>query len=55
MDYHTRIMMLGSCFVENIGKKLEYFRFHTDINPCGIVYNPMSLPVPICCKITVSG
>lgn len=43
IDYSTRLMMLGSCFVENVGAKLEYFRFKTDINPCGIVYNPLSV------------
>jgi len=43
IDYTTRMMLLGSCFVENIGTKLEYFKFRTDINPCGIVYNPLSV------------
>ena len=43
IDYSTRLMMLGSCFVENVGAKLEYFRFKTDITPCGIVYNPLSV------------
>lgn len=43
IDYSTRLMMLGSCFVENVGAKLEYFRFKTDIQPCGIVYNPLSV------------
>lgn len=43
IDYTTGLMMLGSCFVENIGAKLDYFKFNTDINPCGIVYNPMSV------------
>lgn len=43
IDYTTRIMLLGSCFVENVGAKLEYFRFKTEINPCGIVYNPLSV------------
>lgn len=43
IDYCTRMMLLGSCFVENIGAKLEYFKFQTDINPCGIVYNPLSV------------
>lgn len=36
------LMMLGSCFTENIGGKLSYFKFDVDINPCGIVYNPLS-------------
>lgn len=43
IGYDSHIMMLGSCFVENIGKRLEYFRFKTDVNPCGIVYNPVSV------------
>ena len=37
VDYTTPVMMLGSCFVENMGEKLKYFRFPVDINPCGIV------------------
>ncbi len=43
IDYTTKLMLLGSCFVENIGAKLEYFKFQTDINPCGIIYNPFSV------------
>lgn len=43
LDHKTPLMLIGSCFVENIGAKLEYFRFKTDINPCGIVYNPFSV------------
>ena len=43
VEYSTRMMLLGSCFVENIGAKLAYFGFQTDINPCGIVYNPLSV------------
>ncbi len=43
IGYTTSILMLGSCFVENMGAKLEYFKFQVDINPCGIVYNPLSV------------
>lgn len=43
IDYGTRMMFLGSCFVENIGERLDYFRFSVDVNPCGIVYNPLSV------------
>lgn len=42
IGYASRILMLGSCFAENIGEKLTYFKFDADINPCGIVYNPLS-------------
>lgn len=42
IGYASRILMLGSCFTENIGEKLTYFKFDADVNPCGIVYNPSS-------------
>lgn len=40
--------MLGSCFAENIGEKMKYFKFRVDINPCGIVYNPLSVASTLC-------
>jgi len=41
--YNDSIMLVGSCFAENIGEKLTQGKFNTDINPFGIVYNPVSL------------
>ncbi len=38
-----RVLMLGSCFVENIGAKLEKNKFQVDINPFGTLYNPASI------------
>ena len=38
-----KILMLGSCFVENIGKKLEENKFSVGINPFGTLYNPVSV------------
>lgn len=43
LDYDNSMLLMGSCFTENIGQKLKYFRFRTEINPCGIVYNPLSV------------
>lgn len=43
LDYGSGMFMLGSCFTENIGQKLSYYKFPVDINPCGIVYNPLSV------------
>lgn len=43
LDYATRMMLVGSCFTENMGEKLKYFRFPVEVNPCGIVYNPLSV------------
>jgi lysophospholipase L1-like esterase len=39
IDYHSNILLLGSCFVENIGKKFEYFKFQNLQNPLGIQFN----------------
>ncbi len=35
-------MLLGSCFAENISKYLLENKFDVDVNPFGIVYNPLS-------------
>lgn len=38
-----RLLMLGSCFTENIGGMLHSYGFELDCNPFGIVYNPISI------------
>jgi hypothetical protein len=43
LSYNDNIMLLGSCFAENMGEKLSQNKFATDINPFGIIYNPVSL------------
>lgn len=52
IGYDTPVMMLGSCFVENIGAKLEYFKFPVDVNPCGIVYNPLPVADTLDCLLS---
>ncbi len=37
------LVFMGSCFTENIGKKLVDYKFSTLINPFGILYNPESI------------
>lgn len=41
--HKDKIMTLGSCFSENIGKKLQERCFDVDINPFGVLYNPFSV------------
>ena len=41
--YDDKLLLLGSCFSENIGKKLLQFKYTTVINPLGIVYHPVPL------------
>jgi hypothetical protein len=43
INHKTGLMMIGSCFTENIGARLSEYKFDLDINPFGIVYNPMSV------------
>lgn len=43
ISHKDRIMLLGSCFTENIGNKLSINGFETLINPFGILYNPFSI------------
>jgi len=43
IDYDSKILMLGSCFVENIGDKLEYFKFQNIRNPFGILFHPLAI------------
>lgn len=43
IGYESRVLLLGSCFVENIGGKLEYFKFRNLQNPLGILYHPLAL------------
>ena len=41
---HTdRLMLLGSCFVTHIGRKLVEAKFRCDVNPYGVLYNPFSI------------
>ena len=43
IDHKSNILLLGSCFAENIGDRLHFHKFKTVQNPFGIVYNPISL------------
>jgi len=43
IDYQSKLVLLGSCFVENIGAKLEYFKFQQLQNPFGILFHPLAI------------
>ena len=43
ISYKDRIMMLGSCFSDNIGKQLQDLGFNVCVNPFGTLYNPESI------------
>jgi len=43
IDHTSKILLLGSCFVENIGQKLDYYQFQNLRNPFGIFYHPEAI------------
>ncbi|HDZ07230.1 hypothetical protein LCGC14_0333060 [marine sediment metagenome] len=43
IDYSSQLMLLGSCFSENIGAKLEHYKFQGLQNPFGILFHPLAI------------
>jgi lysophospholipase L1-like esterase len=43
IDYNSKVLLLGSCFTEHIGGKLEYYKFHNLQNPFGIIFHPKAM------------
>lgn len=43
IDYHSKILSVGSCFAENMAEKFDYFKFQNETNPFGIIFNPVSI------------
>ncbi len=47
IDYSTPIIAIGSCFAERMGERLQSLAFKVNINPFGILYNPLSIAAGI--------
>ncbi|HET8574032.1 MAG TPA: GSCFA domain-containing protein [Edaphocola sp.] len=43
MTHKDRILLAGSCFTENIGRKLQQAKFQALINPHGISFSPLAI------------
>ena len=43
IDYNSKIILLGSCFSENIGEKFRYLKFQSVQNPFGILFHPKAI------------
>ena len=41
--HHQKLLLIGSCFTENIGGKLKLHKFNVLENPNGILFNPISI------------
>lgn len=43
IGYNDKVLLLGSCFADNIGEKFAEHYFQVTVNPFGILYNPASI------------
>lgn len=43
ISHNSPLLLIGSCFTENIGRRMSDLHFDTILNPFGILYNPLSI------------
>jgi len=43
IDYQSNILLFGSCFAENIGQEIAYYKFRNYQNPFGVLFNPIAI------------
>ena len=43
ISHQSNLLLIGSCFSENIGNKLMLSKLNTMVNPFGILFNPISI------------
>lgn len=43
LAYDAKLLLIGSCFSDEIGARLSAAGFDVAVNPCGTLYNPMSI------------
>jgi hypothetical protein len=43
LSYTSTVTLMGSCFSDHMGRKLERYKFRSQSNPLGISFNPVSI------------
>ena len=43
INYSSKVLLLGSCFAQNMGAKLEYYKYQQCTNPFGILFHPVAI------------
>ena len=43
LDHQMPVLLMGSCFTENVGRQLERYLLPVCTNPFGVTYNPLSV------------
>lgn len=53
IGYEDKILMLGSCFSDEIGEQMQQRYLHVTCNPFGTLYNPLSIANAINYKLSI--
>ena len=43
IDQRQKLLLMGSCFASEMGQRLQQAHFDCDLNPYGVLYNPLSI------------
>jgi hypothetical protein len=43
ISHRDASLLMGSCFTDHIGSKMQFSGFKTELNPFGVIYNPSSV------------
>ena len=43
LTHSDKLMLIGSCFATEMGERLQRAKFACDVNPYGVLYNPLSI------------
>lgn len=43
ISYDSYSLFIGSCFTQHIGSRMQDLKFRAEVNPFGVVYNPISV------------
>lgn len=43
INYQSKMLSIGSCFVENMGRKFDFYQFRQLQNPFGILFHPAAI------------
>ena len=52
IGYEDHILLLGSCFSDEIGAQMQQRNLHVTCNPFGTLYNPLSIAQAINCQFS---
>lgn len=43
IDYHSKIVSVGSCFAVNMAQRFQQYQFRNSVNPFGILFHPVAI------------